>query len=128
MAVPCTDCAGCPQPFGIEIFTADGVFIKEMRIPKARTLVPQHSHAYDHTSMLARGSIRMWRDGAYCGEKVAPCGIFIAAGVKHSFLSLEDDTIIYCVHNLHGSEAVEVVEEHEIVGGLSYLGALQQQP
>jgi hypothetical protein len=36
--------------------------------------------------------------------------------VKHTFESLEDDTILYCIHNLMRSEIVELLEEHQIVG------------
>lgn len=115
------DCKNClegvvEQPHGVEIFTADGVFIKQMAIPKAGTMVPQHSHVFDHTSMLARGSVRVWKDGVLDGDVVAPAGIFIAAGIKHAFLALEDETIIYCIHNISRIGNVEIAEEHQLKG------------
>lgn len=103
------------QPHGIELHMADDVFIKQMVIPRAGTYVPQHSHAYDHTSMLAKGSIRVWEDGQLTGDFVAPTGIMIKRGVKHTFLSLEDGTIVYCIHNLSRADVVEVLEEHHIL-------------
>jgi len=89
---------------------ADGVFIKEMRIPKSGTLVPQHSHEYDHTSFVAKGSVT-------CEGKTyhAPFPIYIKAGVKHMFQSLEDDTLVLCIHNVSRAGHVEVREEHQIV-------------
>ena len=102
------------QPYGVEIYTVDGMFIKQMVIPKTGTLVPTHAHAWDHVSMLAIGAVKIWRDGVG-GEIVhAPTGIFIKAGVKHAFLALEDNTIIFCVHNLHSEAAVKVLEEHDL--------------
>jgi hypothetical protein len=91
------------QPYGVEITTVDGVFIKQMHIPKAGSYIPQHSHQHDHASMVARGMVRVWIDGALDdrvrgGEYVAPTAIFIAAGRKHLFLALENDTVIYCIH------------------------------
>lgn len=104
------------QPYGVEIHGADGVFIKQMIIPKAGTLVPQHSHTYDHTWMLALGSARLWEDGRLVGDKKSPCGITIKAGTKHTFMSLEDNTIGYCIHNVSRTGDVEIVEEHQFEG------------
>lgn len=119
------DCGSCglhglraaedQPPDDREYFLADGVFIKQMYIKNTGTIIPQHSHRYDHTSMLATGSVRVWADGALVGDRVAPVGIFIKAGVKHMFQSLQDETIIYCVHRLHDTDEVEVFEPHQIV-------------
>lgn len=112
----CAGCAGCvEQPADDVEFTAGGIFVKQMAIAKAGTAIPQHSHAYDHMSMLAAGSVRVWKDGVFDAEYTAPTGIFITAGVKHAFLSLEDNTVIYCVHKLH-SDRVEILEEHQFEG------------
>ncbi len=122
---PCKTCtAGCLealpgelQPYGTEIYTSDGVFIKEIRIPRVHSYIPQHSHDYDHTSLLAVGSIRVWKDGVLDRDYKAPAGIFIEAGVKHTFLTLADDTIVYCIHNVSRNGQVSIAEEHQIVGG-----------
>lgn len=103
------------QPPIVEIHTADGLFIKQMYIAQAFTLIPQHSHAWDHTSMLATGSVRLWADGVLQGDFTAPTGILIKSGVKHLFQSLEDGTTVYCIHNLHGEDAVKVLAEHQLV-------------
>jgi len=88
----------------------DGVFIKQMYLKDAGTIIPQHSHAYDHTSMLARGRIRAWAGDELMGDFEAPQPIFIKARVKHTFLSLEPETLIYCIHR---SQPI-VIEEHQI--------------
>lgn len=103
------------QPPVVEFHTVDGVFIKQMYIAKAGTLIPQHSHAWDHTSMLATGWVWVWADGVSLGEFKAPAAITIKAGVRHTFQSLAHDTMIYCIHNLHGEEAVKVLAEHNLV-------------
>jgi quercetin dioxygenase-like cupin family protein len=112
MNSPCDTCAvraEC-QPYGNEYTAADGVFIKEMCIPKAGTLVPQHSHEYDHTSFVAKGAV-ICEGITYR----APYPIYIRAGVKHMFESLEDDTMVLCIHNVSRTGSVEVREEHQIV-------------
>lgn len=118
---PCKNCAGCnlepaaEQPPDHVEFTADGVFVKQMLIPRAGTIIPQHSHAYEHLSMLALGSVRVWKDGVFDREYTAPEGILIPANVKHTFQSLEDATIIFCIHNVARSEHVEISSEHHLV-------------
>jgi hypothetical protein len=99
-------------PEGIEIHTSDGVFIKQMCLPRAGIFIPQHSHTYDHHSMLATGSIRVWRDDKLVGDFKAPAGILIGAGTKHTFMSLEP-SVVYCIHNIERTGGVDVLEEHE---------------
>ncbi|WOF74131.1 hypothetical protein QMT40_001778 [Parvibaculaceae bacterium PLY_AMNH_Bact1] len=120
--IPGVDCNTClshediEQPIRLDFTTADGVAIVSMDIPKRNTLVPQHAHEYDHTSMLARGSVKAWKDGDLLGEFVAPCSIFIEANEKHAFLSLEDNTLIYCIHNTSRSGVIDIKEEHNLEG------------
>lgn len=105
------------QPYGITYRSTDGFMVKEMHIPRAETIVPQHSHTYSHLSMLAVGKVKAWKDDEYLGEFTAPAAIEIPAGTKHRFQSLVDDTIIYCIHNLHGYDGISVLDENNIVGG-----------
>jgi quercetin dioxygenase-like cupin family protein len=99
------------QPFGVEINTADGILVKQMVLKRAGSVVPQHAHRFDHMTMLARGSVQVWENGRYAGEKHAPAGIFIKAGVKHSFVSMEAFTVLYCIHRTDRSGDVEIQAE-----------------
>lgn len=103
------------QPHGVEHYTADGVYIRQIVVAKANSLIPQHSHVYSHMTMLVKGSIRVWENGILKGDRAAPTGIFIKAGIKHSFLTLEDDTILYCIHNISRKGSVEIKEEHQVL-------------
>jgi hypothetical protein len=124
MNSPCEKCETREEclAWGEEYMAADGVFIKEMRLPKAGTLVPQHSHEYDHTSFLAKGSVLF--EGK---ELKAPTPIFIPAGKKHTFVSLEDDTLILCIHNVSHTGKIEIREEHTLEEALQCLGVSQHQ-
>lgn len=102
------------QPISTEIHIADGVFVKTMVVQKAGTLVPQHSHTYDHVSVLVKGSVKLWQDGVPDGEYRAPVGILIRARKKHLFQALEDGTTVLCVHDIGTAEAVEIAEEHQL--------------
>ncbi len=99
------------EPPNVEIHMADGIFIKQMWIRNALTFIPQHVHDFDHTSMLARGSVFLWKDGKLDRRYEAPTGILIKAGVRHMFLSLEDDTIIYCIHQeAHAMQFADIAD------------------
>lgn len=110
MNSPCRGCAVVAQcqPYGNEFTGADGVFFKEMRVPRAGTLIPQHSHAYDHTSYLVTGSVEVE------GKRYdAPAPIYIPANRMHTFLTLVDDTFVLCVHNVSRTGSVEIREENQ---------------
>lgn len=115
------------QPPDISFSTEDGVFIKQMYLRNSGTVVPQHSHKYDHTSMLAVGAIAVWCDGIYVGNFLAPQPIVIKAGKKHTFMSLIDHTMLYCIHNISRTGDVEVEDEH-ILGEQSCPGVTLQEP
>lgn len=108
--------AATEQPYGVEIRMADGIFIKQITVPLAMTLIPQHAHTYDHTSMIAVGTFRVWKDGALVGDVSAPTGLLIAAGIKHAFLSLTAGATLYCIHNVSRTGEMEIQEEHQLVG------------
>lgn len=110
MNSPCNGChaAAVCQPMGREYRTDNGIFIKEMDIAEAGTIIPQHSHAYEHVSYVAQGAVLF--DGR---EYVAPCAIRVPAHKKHTFQALQDDTLVLCIH----AGTPIVVDEHQLVGG-----------
>lgn len=88
----------------VEYTSPDGVFMKGMLIPTKGVEVHQHSHEYPHTSLLTQGRVRVYEEGDSLGlEYEAPAFIHIAARVKHRFEALEDNTHVYCIHNLEGA-------------------------
>ena len=118
------DCAKClPAAFNFElekppvqvvVNQADGIHVAQITVPVAGTYVPQHSHAYDHMTMLATGSMRVWVEGDLVGDFDAPIPLKIPAGKKHTFLALTDNVTFYCLHNVGRTGAVEELEQHEL--------------
>lgn len=95
--------------FTIEITMTDGVFVKLMGIPRAEMYVSQHTHTYDHSSFVAKGSVMVWvgddTEGTVFHARQA---ILIKAHTAHLFMSLEDDTQVYCIHNISRTGEVDV--------------------
>jgi hypothetical protein len=114
------ECDGCCLCYDAEQLplweenTIDGVFIKQMHLKDAGLVVPQHSHTYGHTTLLAHGKLRAWKDDELLGDFDAPAQIYIAAGAKHTFLSLVPNTVAYCIHNVSRTGRVEIHESHEL--------------
>lgn len=102
---------------GYQVTTADGIWIKQYRFPKAGSKIPQHAHVWDHTTLLAHGSVLVWKDGVFDRRYDAPSVIFIAAGVKHMFETIGPDTLVYCLHNARHPEVAAVLAEHELEFG-----------
>ena len=104
------------QPVSTEWTTADDIFLKSYFIAEAGMYLPQHSHEYDHTTIIASGAIEVWEDGAHKGEFAAPAMMLIKARTKHLFKVMRPATMIICAHNAARPEVAKVVEAWEIAG------------
>lgn len=102
------------QPITTEIKLTDDLFIKTAVVADAGTIIPQHSHRYDHVTLLAYGSMRVVAGDVMLGDYTGPAGILIRAGVKHTMTTLTPGVVFACIHALHGTDSVEVDEEHEL--------------
>lgn len=102
------------QPDEVDFSLADGIFIKSGLFKRANRLVPQHSHEHDHTSFIATGSVNAWCDDEYLGAFVAPASIFIKKHCKHTFLTLQENTLILCIHNISRSGIIDIHDLHEV--------------
>jgi quercetin dioxygenase-like cupin family protein len=102
------------QPEQVEIYSTDDLYVRQITC-KAGMIIPQHSHVWDHLTMVACGSVFCWKDDEFIGRFVAPRAIKIEAGAKHKFAILEDNTVLYCIHNLRGEKLVQVLEEHNLL-------------
>lgn len=82
-----------------------GVYAKETFIPADKWLV-QHTHKFDHLSVLAKGSVELIVDGDSTVMH-APACITVKAGKHHGIRSLTD-VVWYCIH------ATDCTNEDEI--------------
>jgi hypothetical protein len=105
------------QPASTDLRMANGVFCKTIVLQAAGIGVPQHVHEFPHVTVVVRGGIRAWRGNTRLGDFLAPVGITIAAHVKHTFVSLRPNTVLLCVHDIRGAEAVAIEAEHQIDEG-----------
>lgn len=95
----------------------DGVQVKKIVVPNSGTYLAQHSHEYPHLTVIAGGSVDVWKnEHEYYGRFENGAVFEIAAYQKHRFQTLSDRTIILCVHNISRSGAIAVAEENSLPG------------
>lgn len=91
---------------------ADGIEVWHNRIHKAGTILPQHSHCFPHLTVIAQGSVRVILDNEVKGEFAAPSCLIIPAGQAHTFVTLEDNTVLECIHNVTRTGKIEIAGDN----------------
>ena len=97
-----TEAAEDVETLGVHII--DGVFTKVFLAKKAGTVLGQHAHSYAHGHLVAAGRMRVFVNGLSIGDYGPGEMITIAAYTKHVLMTLEDNTIGCCIHNVHGED------------------------
>lgn len=90
-----------------------GLFFRAVCLKSAGDVIPQHSHAHDHVTLIASGAARVWVDGEYLGEFSAFRAIEIKASKHHIFQAREPNTRLVCCHQLNGKE-YEILAETKL--------------
>ena len=80
---------------GVSHFFGGGVYAKQTVIPAGVELL-QHSHAFDHLSILATGSVVVRVNGEST-PYVGPACIVIKAGIPHA-VKATTNAVWYCIH------------------------------
>jgi len=105
------------QPETISVKVYGGVYYKVWYVADAHTIIPQHSHRYDHLTALLSGSVLVSRDGGPAEEYHAPATIEIPAGCMHTFRTLAPHCALACIHNADRLDAdgePAVRDEHHL--------------
>lgn len=102
------------QPDVIDFQLSDGIFIKSALFKSDGSIIPQHSHEYDHSTFIATGSAHVWCDQEYLGEFQSPKSVFIKKLAKHTFMTSSPDTLILCIHNVERTGEIDIHELHEL--------------
>ena len=95
------------EPLVENIVEAGGIYFRSIRLGEAGIHIPQHTHDHDHATLVCSGRAEGWCDGESMGNK-GPGEVFeVKAGHQHSFMSLEHDTILVCVHSIESALSVK---------------------
>ena len=93
------------------------LWTRQMFFAKAGDANEGHVHNYDHTTLLAYGSVRVHVEGNTTDFK-APQMIFIKSGKSHYLEALEDGTVAYCVHALRNKDSEDILDPDQVPVGV----------
>ena len=109
------------NPPNIKIGCVANLFSKQMHFFKSGDFEQGHTHAFDHLTLLAAGSLRVTVNGKATIFN-APQMIFIKAEHYHELEALENNTVAYCIHALRDGDRVEdILDPESIPTGVSPL-------
>jgi len=101
----------------IQLGCVANLFCRMMHFDKAGDIEHGHTHAFDHLTLLAAGSLKVEVEGR---ETVftAPHMIYIKADKNHELVALEDNTVAYCIHALRNTDNNDILDPTMIPAGV----------
>lgn len=94
----------------VKVGCVSNLYSRMMHFKKAGDTEHNHTHSFDHLTLLAAGSVKCVVDGKETIFK-APHMIFIHKDKMHAFTALEDNTVAYCIHAMRVGERVEDIAD-----------------
>lgn len=103
----------------VQISCLANVYVRRMAFPQAGIVEVGHRHPYSHASLVASGSVavQLFDDA---NQRLldavvyrAPAMIMIAKGAAHQLTSLEDNTVVCCIHALR--DETETIIDPEMI-------------
>lgn len=91
----------------------DNVFVKLHHFLNTGDTHRGHSHAFDHITLLASGSVKMVHDKGEAEYK-APHLIVTPKGIKHQFTALEPNTVFCCIHAIRDKDELDGIASPDI--------------
>jgi quercetin dioxygenase-like cupin family protein len=105
----------------IHIGCVANLYSRMMHFRRAGDTEQGHTHAFDHLTLLASGSLRVTVEGQTTDFK-APHMIYIKADKNHELVALEPDTVAYCIHALRDGTGVgDILDPEAIPAGVDPL-------
>lgn len=85
------------------------IWIRQNLLEKVGDQGPNHKHAFDHVTLLAKGSVRVKVEGHEPKIFTAPTFIVIRKEHSHQIISLENESVYYCIFALRDLDG-EVID------------------
>ena len=104
----------------IQIGCVANLYSRMMHFEKAGDIEHGHTHAFDHLTLLAAGSLKVTVEGQDTVFK-APHMIYIKADKNHILVAQEDNTVAYCIHALRDKNDNEILDPSSIPAGANPL-------
>jgi hypothetical protein len=106
-----------PNSPSVTIGCVANLYSRMMHFKNAGDTEVGHTHAFDHLTLLASGSIRLIVEGKVSDFK-APHMIYIHKDKIHEVIALENNTVAYCIHALRDQETSDILDPNMIPEGV----------
>jgi len=101
-------------------YVSGNIFIREMAFLKAGEVIDGHAHNFDHTTYVARGTLKIEslnvdgsvKQSAVKSAKDGHNWVLIKAGVLHRLTALEDGSMGHCIY-AHRNPQGEIVQPYD---------------
>lgn len=105
----------------ISIGVVANLFSRQMHFVNKGDIENGHTHPFNHLTLLAKGALAVTVDGVTTNF-VAPHMLYIRADKEHELVSIEDDTVAYCIHALRDGNGVDdIIDPENIPKGVNPL-------
>lgn len=111
--------AKAPRRMDGEVRIVDNVFVKMIPLKSKGDTTYGHAHTFDHITLLSVGRVLMKHDNGQA-EYTAPCLIVTPKGIKHEFVSLEDFSLLCCIHALRDEDGEIIPPETKPTDAMTY--------
>jgi hypothetical protein len=98
----------------VKVGCVSNLYSRMMHFKNAGDTEHNHTHSFDHLTLLAAGSVKCVVDDKETIFK-APHMIFIHKDKMHAFTALEDNTVAYCIHPMRISERIEDIVDPSMI-------------
>jgi hypothetical protein len=98
----------------VKIGCVSNLYSRMMHFKNIGDTEHNHTHSFDHLTLLAAGSVKCVVDDKETIFK-APHMIFIHKDKMHAFTALEDNTVAYCIHPMRIGERIEDIVDPSMI-------------
>jgi hypothetical protein len=91
-------------------WASGNIFIRPVRLQTEGDQIHGHTHNFDHTTIILRGSVRIETNDGRSQVFHAPAHCLIKKDVRHEITALSDGVEFWCVY-AHRTRQGEIVQE-----------------
>ena len=92
-------------------FACGNIYIRTNDPMKAGQQVDGHAHNFDHATFVSAGAFRIHRGTEVIEVRAGELPVLIAAGVEHTLIALEDNSVYLCIYS-HRLPQGDVVQRY----------------
>jgi len=96
------------------ISIVSNVWIRQLEFEHAGDIKEEHTHPFDHQTLIAKGKFDVTVDGQTTTFS-APQIVYVKKGLVHTFKCVSSDGLAYCIHPIRdGDEVTDIISDDQM--------------